>query len=241
MNNETPEPQHKTDHAVRSMFNRIAHRYDLANHLLSMGQDLRWRKYLARLTQNQHPSIVVDVCTGSGDSARFYPSSPKLVVGLDFSRPMLLVASRKNRKNPAPYPLAWVEADALRLPFRSNCADLVTIEFGLRNLKDYNSGIQEFQRILKPGGQLLILEFTLPRSRLWKAIYSFYLGKILPWLGGWITGNREAYRYLNDTIRMFPHYDDLVSEVTKCTFRLLRMKTFFYGVATAYLFERMDK
>ena len=240
MNARPPADKPRSSREVQRMFSRIARRYDAANHLLSLGRDLRWRKRVAASLCPPAGAIVLDVCTGTGDSARFYREHRIRVYGLDFSHAMLKEARRKSRRSPTPYPVAWIEGDAVRLPLRQNTVDMLTIAFGLRNLTDMDAGLQEFHRVLKPGGTFVVLEFTLPRSPVWKAIYRVYLTRILPVLGGWITGLREPYRYLAGTIQAFPHYEDLVHRVRLAGFEIESMEPFFGGVATAYRFRAVE-
>ena len=184
--------------AVRAIFERVARRYDLANHLLSGGLDFWWRERASEIVRRWQPRQVLDLATGSGDLAltiaRKLPGAE--VIGADFSAEMLALAGRKGLTN-------TVVADALDLPFAAASFDVVTVAFGLRNMADWSAAIREMGRVLRPAGHLLVLDFSLPQRR-WRPLYRFYLHRCLPWLAGLVTGEGEAYRYLGASIEKFP-------------------------------------
>ncbi|MCS7312178.1 MAG: bifunctional demethylmenaquinone methyltransferase/2-methoxy-6-polyprenyl-1,4-benzoquinol methylase UbiE [Acidobacteria bacterium] len=218
---------------IREMFDTIAARYDRANRWLSLGLDLRWRRLMACSLPLDADATILDVCTGSGDSLLSFWQSLGLRVGLDFSRRMLTLARRKaRRRGAAP---VWVEADALHLPFRAGVFDAVTIAFGLRNLVDPLAGLWEFFRVLRPGGWLAVLEFTLPRWQPWRWAFGFYLNRLLPVLGGWLTGHRAPYEYLRQSIQAFPHYEALQAWIAQAGFQPMALRPLTGGVATLYL------
>ncbi len=210
--------------AVNSMFGRIAARYDLANRTLSGGFDLWWRRRLVRGVVRQHPELVVDLATGSGDVAlalrKKLPSSTR-VLGLDFCEPMLEEARRKAPSAEACGPLEFAWGDILELPLEDDACDVITIAFGLRNLADRHRGLCEMMRVLRPGGTLLILEFTQP-ARWFRPFYYAYLRHVLPRVAGWISGDRDAYEYLNNTIGAFPDKAGITAELEKAGFRDIR-------------------
>ena len=196
---------------VQRMFSDIAPRYDLLNHLLSFNIDRTWRK---ALVQSLTPSLqlpearVLDLCCGTGDvllalqSAAFKP-----VIGADFCHPMLLAAAGKSRARGFATPL--FEADALELPLAANSLDAISIAFGFRNLVDYQAGLAECLRVLKPGGALAILEFSHPPGLATRAAYSFYSSVLLPVIGALVSGSREAYTYLPESVKRFPQAEEL--------------------------------
>ena len=207
--------------AVRRMFGRIAKRYDLSNHVLSWGMDFWWRRALVELVKRANPIEVVDLATGSGDVA--FAMKKKLgvgveVYGLDFCQPMLDEAERKRlRRNPVPaIHFSW--ADILNLPLQTDSVDAATIAFGIRNLENRSRGLGEILRVLRPGGQLFILEFSQP-YQWFRPFYFAYLKHVLPPLAGWITGRPEAYGYLGDTIAQFPRREALMAEMRQAGFR----------------------
>jgi demethylmenaquinone methyltransferase / 2-methoxy-6-polyprenyl-1,4-benzoquinol methylase len=198
---------------VREMFTQIAPRYDLLNHLLSLQLDRLWRARTASLLQyilNRPDALVLDLCCGTGDLAFALARAGKArIVGADFAHPMLVRARAKTAplapppNHSAPIPMPFIEADALRLPFSGASFDLVTSAFGFRNLANYEAGLFEIQRVLKPGGTIAILEFTEPPEGLWGKFYRWYFSKVLPKIGGFISGDRSAYTYLPKSVGRF--------------------------------------
>ncbi len=198
---------------VREMFTRIAPRYDLLNHLLSLQLDRLWRARTAKRLQSildRPDALVLDLCCGTGDLAFALMRSGKArIIGADFAHTMLVRARAKNapqslsRGQSATSPMPFFESDALRLPFASASFDLVTTAFGFRNLANYEAGLREIQRILKPGGTIAILEFTEPPEGLWGDFYRWYFCKVLPRIGGLISGERTAYAYLPKSVARF--------------------------------------
>ena len=184
---------------VRDLFSAIAERYALVNHLLSVGLDLLWRAAAVRHVMQWKPSTLLDVATGSGDLAlAIAKRSPATrVIGADFCRPMLEVARRKGLAE-------LIEADGLHLPFATGSFDVVTAAFGLRNMASWEQGLSEMARVLKPGGHLLILDFSLPTIPLIRSLYRAYLHVVLPSVAGLATGRKDAYEYLGGSIELFP-------------------------------------
>ena len=187
------------------MFAGIAGRYDLLNHLLSGNVDKRWRREVAR---SLSPSLiggarVLDVACGTGDlSFVLADAGAGRVVGLDFCRPMLEVARRKAEADSRAVP--FVEGDALSLPFADGTFDAVTIAFGLRNLASVEGGLGELLRVTRPGGAVFVLEFSRPNVPGFRALFRFYFTRVLPRIGGWVSGSRGAYEYLPDSVTRFP-------------------------------------
>ncbi|HEV7968319.1 MAG TPA: bifunctional demethylmenaquinone methyltransferase/2-methoxy-6-polyprenyl-1,4-benzoquinol methylase UbiE [Candidatus Acidoferrales bacterium] len=193
---------------VREMFGRIAPRYDFLNHLLSLDIDKLWRRRVAkRFTAILHnpTARVLDLCCGTGDLAlAFRKEAPAgaAIVGSDFVPEMLERARAKAAASGAG--ITFVEADALSLPFADGCFDLASCSFGFRNLANYERGLFEIFRVLKPNGVAAILEFAEPRGKLFGSLYRFYFRQVLPLLGGLISGNASAYTYLPSSVSKFP-------------------------------------
>lgn len=190
---------------VRSMFSRIAGRYDLLNRLLSAGIDRRWRDRTVRRAGPLQGRLVVDACCGTGDLALEFAAAGARVVGVDFTPEMLRHAGPKASVRSLPG--VFVHGDAMRLPVASGSADVCSVAFGVRNLADPDLGLRELARVLKPGGKLFVLEFSPPPPGVLGVLYRFYFLKVLPWIGGFISGDREAYRYLPRTVSAWPEPD----------------------------------
>jgi demethylmenaquinone methyltransferase / 2-methoxy-6-polyprenyl-1,4-benzoquinol methylase len=198
---------------VREMFSQIAPRYDLLNHLLSLQLDRVWRARVTRRMAailDRPDALVLDLCCGTGDLALGLARAGKArVVGLDFAHPMLVRARAKSVKAPNGSRAAgfaavpFFEADALRIPFADASFDLVTTAFGFRNLANYEAGLREIRRVLKPGGTVGILEFTEPPAGAAGSLYRWYFRNILPQIGGLISGDRSAYSYLPRSVARF--------------------------------------
>ncbi|MBN2364773.1 MAG: ubiquinone/menaquinone biosynthesis methyltransferase, partial [Calditrichaeota bacterium] len=188
---------------VWRMFDRISPRYDLLNRLLSLRQDVFWRKKLASHLPEQSSLTVLDLATGTADVLlSLFRHSHRLGqgIGIDMAREMMSIGREKVlSRNPAP-PVYLFPADAIKIPLAENSVDAVTMAFGIRNLLDVPAGLIEMRRVLKPEGRILILEFSLPEVNWLRTLYLFYFRKILPRIGGLISGDPEAYRYLNQTV-----------------------------------------
>lgn len=223
---------------VRSMFGRIAPRYDRLNHLLSFHIDRYWRsrtvRILARAFSSAGSPRVIDLCCGTGDltialRGRCGPN----VVGSDFCHPMLVAAASKlSTRGFAP---TLFEADALQLPLPDRSFDLVTVAFGFRNLVDYRRGLRELLRITRPGGRVAILEFSHPPNPLFAAAYRFYSLRLLPVLGGWISGSPDAYRYLPESVAKFPGAPELAAEMKLCGFRQADFVRMSFGIVALHI------
>ncbi len=186
------------------MFDEIAPRYDLLNRLLSFGVDRRWREAAAEAALAKGPGRILDVATGTGDLAillkRLSPEAE--VVGLDFAPRMLRRARKKAAR--AGVELTLVEGDALAMPFPDGSFDALTVAFGFRNFADYEAGLREFYRVLAPGGRAVILEFPPPPRGAFGHLVRFYYHRVLPAIGGLLSGNPQAYRYLPESVERFP-------------------------------------
>ena len=194
---------------VRSMFDRIADRYDLMNSVMTAGMHHRWRTRAADLARVGPGDSALDVCCGTGDLALELArrvGAGGRVVGLDFSAPMLELARAKSRDAPAP--VAWVQGNALELPFEAGEFDAATVGFGARNVVDPERGIAEMARVVRPGGRVVILEITTPRRPPLSWFYSVWFDRVVPLLGT-AAGDRDAYTYLPDSVRRFPPAHEL--------------------------------
>jgi demethylmenaquinone methyltransferase/2-methoxy-6-polyprenyl-1,4-benzoquinol methylase len=222
---------------VREMFGRVAHHYDLANHLLSFNMDRRWRARTVRAVSAalaRPGACVLDICCGTGDLAlALAASSPATVLASDFCHPMLAGARLKIERRHARLPL--FAADALVLPVRSASLDALTVAFGFRNLANYGAGLAEIRRVLRPGGTAAILEFSTPPNRAFRALYNFYSRRILPIIGGALSGSRDAYEYLPESVRKFPAAPELAAEMRAAGFTQVRYEYLTGGIVALHL------
>ena len=218
---------------VRGLFSDIAERYQVVNHLLSGGLDFYWRAIAVRLIRPWNPSAVLDVATGTGDLAiAIRKACPQArVVGADFCAPMLDVAGRNGLPE-------LVVADGMSLPFADLTFDVVTAAFGLRNMASWEKGLSEMARVLKPGGHLLILDFSLPALPVIRPLYRFYLHHILPHMAGLATGRKDAYEYLGTSIEQFPSGRDMTSLINSCGFGDGRAHPLTLGTVSIYTATR---
>ncbi len=217
------------------MFAGIAGRYDLLNHLLSGNIDKRWRRTVARTLETSltEGSRVLDVACGTGDLSLVLARAGKAeVVGLDFCRPMLEVARRKAADDSRTVP--FVEGDALRLPFADETFDAATIAFGLRNLAGVSEGLKELRRILRTGGRLAVLEFSSPVVPGFRALFRFYFARVLPRVGGWVSGSRGAYEYLPDSVSRFPDQKRLAGLMREAGFENVGYRNLTGGIAALH-------
>jgi demethylmenaquinone methyltransferase/2-methoxy-6-polyprenyl-1,4-benzoquinol methylase len=214
------------------MFGRIAGRYDLLNHLLSFNLDKRWRARTVKRVADilaRPDAQVLDLCCGTGDVLLALEGHSARVLGSDFCHPMLLEAQRKSSLSPL------FEADALALPLADRSLDLITCAFGFRNLANYEKGLAELLRVLKPGGVAAILEFSQPTNRAFGALYGFFSARILPWIGGIISGSRDAYSYLPESIRKFPGAEDLAAQMKASGFQRVEFERMTGGAVALHL------
>ena len=226
---------------VRATFEGIAPRYDLAKHLLSGGLAFLWRRRLIREAKADQPRDVLDLATGSGDVAlalRKALSVEAQITGLDFCPPMLAEAERKRiAAGHSPDSLRFLQGDCLSMDFPDDSFDLVTIAFGLRNLCDRAIGLSEMQRVLRPGGRLLILEFSQPFFFL-RPFYYLYLRLILPLFARWVTGDRKAYEYLGSSISGFPDRFGLAEELRQANFGKISFVSLTGAVVALHVGEK---
>jgi demethylmenaquinone methyltransferase/2-methoxy-6-polyprenyl-1,4-benzoquinol methylase len=220
---------------VRAMFGRVAHRYDLANHLLSFNIDRYWRTHtVARVADvlARPEARVLDICCGTGDLVRALQRARlegAPVLGSDFCHPMLVAAHAKVGRG------RLFEADALRLPLTDASLDLITVAFGFRNLANYDAGLREMRRVLRSGGRAAILEFSQPPNALFGALYTFYSRRVLPVIGGALSGSRDAYTYLPESVRKFPSPDELAAMMRAAGFEAVSFERLTGGIVALHL------
>jgi demethylmenaquinone methyltransferase / 2-methoxy-6-polyprenyl-1,4-benzoquinol methylase len=222
---------------VREMFATIAWRYDLLNHLLSVNVDKRWRKVVASRVREKvvaSSSLILDVACGTGDlSITLFESTGARVIATDFCRPMLQVAAGK-----VPGEISLIEGDALNLPFRDGSFEVATIAFGLRNLASVESGLMELRRVLKPGGWVAVLEFSRPMNPVLRPLFGLYFTKVLPLMGGVISGSPSAYNYLPASVLRFPDQRELSLLMERAGFDRVTFENLTGGIAALHLGRR---
>jgi len=226
-------PLDKQSAEIRRMFGRVAPRYDLLNHLLSGWFDHLWRRRLASSLGLPPGSRVLDVCCGTGDQATALRRRDYRVTAADFCLPMLALSRAKfgSFAQPRPRP---IQADALRLPVADRAFDGASVSFGLRNVADLDAALVELGRILRPGGQLRVLEFTVPVRQPLRSLYLFYFRRILPRLGSWISGDDSAYSYLPESVLSFPQRRSFVDRMSAAGFEAGRAISLTGGILCLY-------
>jgi len=219
------------------MFDKIAQRYDLLNHILSIGMDYVWRNEVASHLISHQEQVILDLATGTSDliiSICNKNSNVKFAVGLDMAPRMLYIGQKKIEKRKLNRIINLTQGDINHIPFADNTFDAVTIAFGIRNVKDVQKSLVEIYRVLKPGGKAVILEFSLPENKPVKVLYLFYFRSILPRIGTLISGNGYAYRYLNQSVETFPYGRKFCDLLTAAGFRSVLSNTKTFGIATIY-------
>lgn len=221
------------------MFNRIAKTYDPVNRMLSFGLDVGWRKKVGRLLPHKEEGLdLLDLATGTADQALFlcdqHPTTIKNVVGMDLSEGMLAVGREKVKSRKMDNKITLKTGDACALPLEDSSFDAVTISFGIRNVPDVPKALREMHRILRPGGKALILEFAIPKNPVVRFGHLFYLRHVLPTVGGMVSGDKAAYRYLNTSIEAFPYGQDFANLLTDAGFATANVHSVTFGIANIY-------
>lgn len=223
---------------IQRMFAEVAPGYDRANRALSLGIDVYWRRRAVRMVGVQAGERALDVCAGTGDLSFALQRAGALVTGADFCVPMLAFAHQKAlaaRGRGTQAVPEFLAADALHLPFPDASFDFATVAFGIRNVSDPLVGLREMARVVRPGGRVLVLEFTRPRLPLLGAMYRFYFGKVLPKLGGWISGAKNgAYQYLHDSVMAFPEREAFLALMQAAGLQSPRLELLTGGIAALY-------
>ena len=223
------------------MFGEISGRYDFLNHFLSGGTDWYWRWRTVRRAAPMGDAPILDVCTGTGDLALAYWKKGRgriPVVGADFTREMLLIADKKGAKPQAAgtAAVAFVQADAQRLPFADDTFQIVSVAFGLRNIADTRWGLKEMIRVCRPGGRVVVLEFSLPGNRALRSLYTWYFRNILPRIGQLLSrSSQEAYHYLPQSVGEFPYGEELAALMRDCGLVAVEHIPLTFGIATLYI------
>ena len=238
---KTSEPIEPSRQKVWQMFDRISHRYDLLNRTLSLGRDIAWRNRLADHLPDRPDLTVLDLATGTADVLLTIDQRSGRVrsgIGLDMAGRMLEFGREKIARHGADGRLRLIRADATSTPFDDRSFDAVSIAFGIRNLVSVELGLSEMFRLLRPAGRALILEFSLPANKLLRKLYLWYFRHVLPRIGGIVSGDSYAYRYLNQTVETFPYGEDFCRLMRDAGFRSVQAYPLTFGIATLYTGDR---
>ena len=217
------------------MFNNISHRYDFLNHFLSLGIDKLWRKTAINLLRPKNPKLILDVATGTADFAiQALVLNPDKIIGIDISTGMLEVGRVKIRDRKLESKIELLQGDSENLPFEENKFDAITVAFGVRNFENLELGLSEIRRVLKPGGMLVVLEFSKPRSFPFKQLYNFYFKSILPSVGRMVSDDKAAYTYLPASDAAYPDGDDFIQVLKRVRFNETQCRTLTFGISSIY-------
>lgn len=236
---EADTPVDKSEARIRQMFGKIAPRYDLLNHLLSLNIDKYWRSRTVKLVAPQGSAPILDLCTGTGDLAIAYhraAGGKTPVVGADFCYEMLEIARQKAAKIDGEDRPVFIEADTMRLPLESDTYQIVSVAFGLRNVADTDAGLREMVRVCQPGGRVAVLEFSTPPWQPLRGIYQGYFRYVLPKIGQWLSRSPDdAYTYLPQSVGQFPCGEALAQRMRAVGLSDVWYRRFTFGVATLYV------
>lgn len=222
--------------AVKEIFNDIAPKYDLLNHFLSLNIDKRWRRKAIEYIRPEEKGELLDVACGTGDfSIEAYRAGVQKVTGIDISANMVAIGQKKVEALGLASYITLQAGDSEQIGFEDEHFDVVTVAFGVRNFEHLEAGLKEMQRVLKKGGKVIILEFSMPEHFPMKQVYKFYFRRILPILGGWISGNKDAYTYLPESVMKFPQGEVFLDILKGCDFVQVTQRKLTFGIASIYV------
>lgn len=220
---------------IERMFDSISGRYDFLNRSLSLGIDVYWRKKMVNKLRKHNPECILDIATGTADVAIAMKSlNPKVITGLDLSEKMLEKGRDKVSRKNLQHLITLVKGDSEQLPYPDNSYDAVTVAFGVRNFENLPLGLSEMARVLKPGGKVVILEFSRPRIFPIKQLYDFYFRHFLPWWGKLVSKDQSAYTYLYDSVNAFPEGDEFLNIASGSGFKELKTERVTFGIVSLY-------
>ena len=223
------------------MFDRVANRYDVMNRLLSAGIDIKWRKKAILQLKNDKPKQILDVATGTCDMAiiSYKLLRPEKITGIDISGEMLKVGRKKIEKEGLTSVIELQTGDSETINFADNSFDAVTVAFGVRNFENLESGLKEMLSVLKPGGKLIVLEFSRPRTRIFRSLYNLYMSIVAPEVARWIARNKKAYQYLNQSANLFPERQNFVDILNRTGYSNTSFKPLSAGICCIYIGEKL--
>ncbi len=221
---------------VADMFDSIAFRYDFLNRFLSAGIDIWWRKKAIKQLSSLQPKHVLDVATGTADVAlmTYDALKPEKITGIDISEGMLDLGRKKIAARGLENTIKLYTGDSENIGFKENTFDAVTVSFGVRNFQNLSKGLEEMRRVLKPGGKLVVLEFSKPKDSLFKGFYNLYMNHIAPGFGKMFAKNKDAYQYLNDSVQAFPEGDRFLGIMQEAGFKQTYLQSLTFGICTIY-------
>jgi len=220
---------------IEKMFDSISGRYDFLNRFLSLGIDIHWRKLMVNRLKAIKPKTILDIATGTADVAiAMRKIGPDKIVGLDLSEGMLEIGREKVRKKGLGNLIQLVKGDSEHLPYSENAFEAVTVAFGVRNFENLLKGLSEMNRVLKPGGKVVILEFSRPRIFPVKQLYDFYFRYFCPWWGRMISKDDSAYRYLYESVNAFPEGESFLEVAKQAGFREIKAERVTFGIVSLY-------
>jgi len=241
--NVTPfdDPDRSKKEQVAEMFDRVANRYDVMNRLLSAGIDIKWRKKAILQLKNDKPKQILDVATGTCDMAiiSYRLLRPEKITGIDISGEMLKVGRKKIEKEGLTSVIELQTGDSETINFADNSFDAVTVAFGVRNFENLESGLKEMLRVLKPGGKLIVLEFSRPRTKIFRSLYNLYMSIVAPEVARWISRNKKAYQYLNQSANLFPERQNFVEILNRTGYSNTSFKPLSAGICCIYIGEKL--
>jgi len=221
---------------IAEMFNSIAFRYDFLNRFLTAGIDVRWRKKAILLLKDIQPQVMLDVATGTGDVAllSYQLLHPKKIIGIDISEGMLQLGTQKVAKAGLQDVIELISGDSETINYPNDTFDAITVAFGVRNFENLEKGLAEMLRVLKPGGKLVVLEFSRPRNVIFRAMCNFYENVIVPFAGKWLARNQSAYTYLNRSAKAFPERKQFTDILQRVGYKNTYYKALSLGICCMY-------
>ena len=241
--NITPfdDPGRPKKEQMAEMFNRIAHRYDVTNRVLSAGIDTNWRKKAILRLKKDKPKQILDVATGTCDMAilSYKLLKPEKITGIDISEEMLRLGRKKVEKEALNSFIELQSGDSETINFADNSFDAVTVAFGVRNFENLERGLKEMCRVLKPGGKLIVLEFSRPRTKIFRSLYNLYMSIVAPEVASWFSQNKKAYQYLNHSARLFPERQNFVDILNNTGYSNTSFKPLSAGICCIYIGEKL--
>lgn len=224
---------------VAEMFNNISKKYDFLNHFLSLGIDILWRKKAIKMLRKDNPKIILDIATGTGDFAiEALALKPEKVIGVDISEGMLEVGREKMKKRGYDHIIDLRSGDSEKLLFEDNKFDAVIVSFGVRNFENLEKGLADMQRVVKPGGKVVVVEFSKPTKFPLKQLYNFYFKAILPKIGKIVSKDQAAYTYLPESVQAFPDGEKFLEILKNVGFKNTQCKPLTFGISSIYIGQK---